>query len=98
MFHTLLIIIITLQVTLAFTCGIEFYYFDDHFTPSCKVVTTLQGLHKLPQPCDNLVTTLQSCSKVATTYLVIFIWEGFLYKEELSLYEVMNFTLSDYPI
>ena len=29
---------------------------------SYKVAT-----HKLPQPCDNLVTTLQSCSKVATT-------------------------------
>ena len=32
----------------------------------CKVANTL---HILPQPCDNLVTTLQSCSKVATTQL-----------------------------
>ena len=30
----------------------------------CKVANTL---HKLPQPCVNLITTLQSCSKVATT-------------------------------
>ena len=29
----------------------------------CKVANTL---HKLPQLCDNLVTILQSCSKVAT--------------------------------
>ena len=77
MFHPLLIqrlsfVVITLQVTLNFTCGIKFYYFSNHFTTImqglCKVVNTL---HKAPQPCDNLLTTLQDCSKVATTYVVI---------------------------
>ena len=37
----------------------------------CKVAKTL---HKLPWPCDNLVTTLQSCSKVATT--IFFVWDS----------------------
>ena len=37
----------------------------------CKVVNTL---HKLPQPCDNLVTTLQGCSKVTTTQLFLYVY------------------------
>ena len=77
MFHTPLIlrlsfVLITLQVTLTFTCGKEFLLFqqllhnhDARLLQLCKVVNTL---HKLPQPCHNLVTTLsQPCHNLVTT-------------------------------
>ena len=77
MFHTLFIqrlsfVIIILQVTLTFTYGKVLLFqqllhnHDARLLQLCKVANTL---YKLPQPCDNLVTTLQSCSKVATTQL-----------------------------
>ena len=46
------------------TSNLDNYLWNVVLQPSCKVVNTLR---KMPQPCDNLVTTLQGCSKVATT-------------------------------
>ena len=90
MFHTLLIqrlrlFLITLQGTLTFTCGMKFYYFNNHFSTimqGCYNSARLPTLHKLPQPCDNLVIALQSCSKVATTQLFPY---GKLYQSTLVL-------------
>ena len=74
MFHTLHIqrssfVLITLQVTLTFTCGMEFYYFNNHST------TIMQGCYnsaRLRPPCTNyhnVVTTLSQSYKVAARLL-----------------------------
>ena len=56
-FHILLIIVVV--------------KFCPYNNPSCKVVLqcykVINTLHKMPQSCENLVTTLQGCNKVATT-------------------------------
>ena len=60
---------ITLQVTLTFACGMEFYYFKNHFT------TIMQGCYnsaRLQTPCTNyhnVVTTLSQPNKVAARLL-----------------------------
>ena len=65
MFHTLFIP----KLTLAFTCGMEFYHFSNHFT------TIIQGCYnsaRLQTPCTNchnLVTTLLQLYKVAARLL-----------------------------
>ena len=62
-------VLITLQVTLTFTCGMEFYYFNNHFT------TIMQGCYnsaRLRTPCTNchnFVTTLSQLCKVAERLL-----------------------------
>ena len=63
-------VLITLQVTLTFICGMKFHYFNKHFT----IIPYTN--------CHNLVTTLQGCSKVTMTQLfmygltVIIFWVG----------------------
>ena len=47
----------------------------------------MNTLHKMPQPCSNLVTTLQSCGKVATTSKFPY---GFTKELDLELYEAMS--------
>ena len=64
-------IALTLQVTVTFTYGMEFYYLDNHLQSSYKVVTNINTLQKIPQPCDNHITTSQGCSKVAIYNLEI---------------------------
>ena len=56
MFHTLLeiLVLITLQVTLTITCGMEFCSHHARLSQPCKVVNTL---NKILKPCDNFVTT-----------------------------------------
>ena len=70
MLHTLLIkrssfVLITLQVTVTFTCGREFYYLNTTSQPSCKVVTTLQGCEHIAQ----IATTLLQLYKVDASLL-----------------------------
>ena len=63
-------VLITLQVILTFTCGMELtiqqplHNHHARLLQPCKVANTL---HKLPQPCDSLVITLQGCIKVTIT-------------------------------
>ena len=76
--HTLFIqrlsfVLITLQVTLTFTCGVLLFQQPLHnhharLLQLCKVANTL---HKLPQLCDNLTKLQQGCYN-----LVIFVWGG----------------------
>ena len=63
-----------------FTCGMECYYvfqqqpLHNHHARLLQLCKVANSLHKLPQSCDNIVTTLQGCSKSCHN-LVISIWE-----------------------
>ena len=74
MFHTLFIwrlsfVLITLQVTLTFTCGMEFYYFNNHFTAIMQGCYNSARLRTPCTNCHNLVTTLWQPYKVAARLL-----------------------------
>ena len=69
-FHTLLIQKlhfdpIALQVTLTFTCGMEFQYLDNQFTANMQGCSNSARLQTLFTKCHNLVTTLSQPYKVA---------------------------------
>ena len=48
--------------------------FHNHHAMLSQPFKVVNTLHKMPQPCDNHVTTLQSCGKVASYNLGISIW------------------------
>ena len=91
MFHTLLIqrlsfVLITLQVTSTFTCGMKFCYYNNHFT------TIMQGCYnsaRLRTPCTNchnLVTTLSQPYKVAARLYSYFCMGRFVEKKRTKTY------------
>ena len=82
-------VLITLLVTLTFTCCVEFYYLDNHFTTIIPSVHNHDARHLA----QNATTLLQPYkvvrSKVATTYKFSY---GLLGKE-FCLISNVNYTI-----